>query len=65
MLDGADDVEQVGVRAGEALPEDDQAARQGVGTLHRDGDGDGHVRVPHEVGGPAADAGPAHWEGER
>ena len=60
MLDGVDDVEEVGVRPGQPLPEDDQAARERVGPLHSDGDGDGHVGVSHEVRWPVADAGSAH-----
>lgn len=62
MLDGADDVQQVGVRARQPLPEDDQAARQGVSAFHGDGDRDGHVRVSHEVRRPAADPGSTHCE---
>eukprot|EP00968_Pinguiococcus_pyrenoidosus_P008266 scaffold578_cov243-Pinguiococcus_pyrenoidosus.AAC.9 len=58
-LDGLDDVEQMRVRAREALAELDQAARQRVGALHGDGDGHRRVRVGHEVAGSVADAGTA------
>eukprot|EP00953_Heterococcus_sp_UTEX-ZZ885_P028365 15135-Heterococcus_DN1.PRE.4 len=55
-LDRLDDVQQVRVRAGQALAKDDQTACQSVGALHSDGDRHAHVAAGHEVGRAVADA---------